>query len=109
MPYDERLADRIREALLARPDIVEKKMFGGIAFMVGGKMAVGVLGEDLIVRLGPEDATAAISEDGVRPFDFTGRPSKTMVYVGPERIGDESGLAGWVEAGADYAASLPAD
>jgi TfoX/Sxy family transcriptional regulator of competence genes len=104
--YDERLADRIRDALSGHPDVVEKRMFGGIAFMVAGKMAVGVLGEDLIVRLGADDATKALAEDGVREFDFTGRPSKTMVYVAPERTGEDDELAEWVEAGADYAASL---
>ena len=106
MAYDEQLADRVREALAARSEVVEKKMFGGIAFMVAGKMAVGVLGDDLIVRLGGDDAAAALREDGVREFDFTGRPSKTMVYVAPERTADDDELAEWVEAGADHAASL---
>jgi TfoX/Sxy family transcriptional regulator of competence genes len=106
MAYDEQLADRVRDALAARAEVVEKKMFGGIAFMVDGKMAVGVLGDDLIVRLGQDDAAAALAEDGVREFDFTGRPSKTMVYVGAERTGDDAELAEWVESGADHAASL---
>ena len=108
MAYDERLADRIRDALAGR-DVSEKRMFGGIAFMVGDKMAVGVLDEDLIVRLGADDAAKALAEEGVREFDFTGRASKTMVYVSPERIGEDAELAEWVEAGADYAASLASD
>ena len=106
MAFDEQLADRVRDALSARTEVVEKKMFGGIAFMVAGKMAVGVLGDELIVRLGEDDAAAAIGEDGVRAFDFTGRPSKTMVYVEPERTAADRDLAEWVEAGADLAASL---
>jgi TfoX/Sxy family transcriptional regulator of competence genes len=106
--YDEQLADRVREQLSARADVSERKMFGGIAFMVAGNMACGVLGEDLIVRLGDEEGEKAVREDGVRPFDFTGKPMKRIVYVSPERTSDEAGLAEWVEAGADFAASLPA-
>jgi len=105
--YDEALADRARELLSARAEISERKMFGGIAFMVAGNMACGVMGEDLIVRLGDEEAAKALAEEGVRPFDFTGRPMKTTVYVSPERTADDAGLSEWVEAGADYAASLP--
>ena len=108
MAYDEALADRVRDVLSARADVSERKMFGGVAFMVAGNMACGVLGEDLIVRLGEEEAEKALDEDGVRPFDFTGRPTKTTVYVGPERTAEGAGLAEWVEAGADHAASLPA-
>jgi TfoX/Sxy family transcriptional regulator of competence genes len=108
MTYDEALAERVREQISARADVTEKKMFGGIAFMVAGNMACGVLGEDLIVRLGDEDGERALGEDGVRPFDFTGRPMKSIVYVSPERTTDAHGLAQWVDAGADYAASLPA-
>ena len=108
MAYDEALADRVRELISARSDVSERKMFGGIAFMVGGNMACGVLGDELIVRLGEADAEQALAEDGVREFDFTGRPMKTTIFVAPERTSDEAGLAEWVEAGADYAASLPA-
>ncbi|MGH2923547.1 MAG: TfoX/Sxy family protein [Solirubrobacterales bacterium] len=109
MPYDELLADRVRDALTARPEVSERQMFGGIGFMVAGKMSVGVIGEELIVRLDPEDADKALAEDGVREFDFTGRPMKGWIYVAPDRTGDESELVGWVEAGADYAASLAPD
>jgi TfoX/Sxy family transcriptional regulator of competence genes len=105
--YDEDLAQRVREVLTARSDLGERKMFGGIAFMVAGNMACGVLKEDLIVRLGDDEGEKALAEDGVRPFDFTGKPMKGIVYVSPERISDDAELAEWVEAGADYAASLP--
>jgi TfoX/Sxy family transcriptional regulator of competence genes len=108
MAYDEQLADRVRDLLASRADVSERKMFGGIAFMVAGNMACGVLGENLIVRLGDEEGEKALAEDGVRPFDFTGKPMKSIVYVSPERTSDAAGLAEWVEAGADYAASLPA-
>ncbi|HEX5894185.1 MAG TPA: TfoX/Sxy family protein [Solirubrobacterales bacterium] len=107
MAYDEKLADRVRELLASRSEVSERKMFGGIAFMVAGNMACGVLGEDLIVRLGDEDGERALAEDGVRPFDFTGKPMRNIVYVSPERTSDEDGLSEWVDAGADFAASLP--
>jgi TfoX/Sxy family transcriptional regulator of competence genes len=107
MAYDEDLAERVREVLAARSDVSERKMFGGIAFMVAGNMACGVLGEELIVRLGDEEGEKALAEDGVRPFDFTGKPMKGIVYVSPEQLTGDAGLTEWVEAGADHAASLP--
>jgi TfoX/Sxy family transcriptional regulator of competence genes len=106
--YDEALAGRVRDLLSPRADVSERRMFGGIAFIVDGNMACGVMGEDLIVRLDDEEARRALSEEGVRPFDFTGRPMKTTVYVSPERTRDDAELAEWVDAGADYASSLPA-
>jgi TfoX/Sxy family transcriptional regulator of competence genes len=108
MAYDEALADRVRDLLSARADVLERKMFGGIAFMVAGNMACGVLGEELIVRLGEEEGEKALAEEGVRPFDFTGKPMKGIVYVSSERTSDDAGLAEWVDAGAGYASSFPA-
>jgi TfoX/Sxy family transcriptional regulator of competence genes len=108
MAYDEVLADRVRELVSARADLSERKMFGGIGFMVGGNMAVGVIGDELIVRLEPDDAEKALAEQGVREFDFTGRPMKGWIFVASERTADDTGLGEWVDAGADYAASLPA-
>ena len=108
MAFDEALADRVREVLEARAELSERRMFGGIAFMLSGNMCCGVIGEDLMVRLGPEEAPQALKEDGVRPMDFTGKPMKTAVYVSPEVTADDSKLAEWVEAGADFASSLPA-
>jgi TfoX/Sxy family transcriptional regulator of competence genes len=105
--YDEALAERIRDLLAPRTDLTERKMFGGIAFMVGGNMAIGVLGDDLIVRLDPADAERALAEPHVRPMDFTGRPMKGMVFVEPAATATDDHLAGWVDAGADFAASLP--
>jgi TfoX/Sxy family transcriptional regulator of competence genes len=107
MAYDEELAERVRDLLSARSEVTERKMFGGIAFMVAGNMACGVLGDELIVRLGDDEGEKALAEDGVRPFDFTGKPMKNIVYVSPERTSDDVGLTEWIEAGADYAASLP--
>jgi TfoX/Sxy family transcriptional regulator of competence genes len=105
--YDEALADRVRDLLASRSDVTERKMFGGIAFMVAGNMACGVLGDELIVRLGEEGGEKAVAEEGVRPFDFTGKPMRNIVYISPERTSDDDGLTEWVDAGADFAASLP--
>ena len=107
MAYDEVLADRVREVLAPHSDLSERQMFGGIAFMLAGNMCCGVIGEDLMVRLGPDEGPKALGEEGVRPMDFTGKPMKTAVYVSPEVTSDDGGLAGWVEAGAAYASSLP--
>lgn len=107
MAYDETLAERLRDVLAARESVGERKMFGGIAFMVGGNMAVGVIGDDLMVRLDPADAEQALAQPHVRPMDFTGRPMKGMVYVDSAGTATGEDLVGWVEAGADFAASLP--
>ena len=107
MAFDEALADRIRDALAPRQEVSERRMFGGIAFMIAGNMACGVIGDDLMVRLGAEDAEKALAEPHVRPMDFTGKPMKTAIYVDPEGTADDAALAAWVEAGADFAASLP--
>jgi hypothetical protein len=82
-------------------------MFGGIAFMIAGNMATGVIGDDLMVRLDPADAERALTEPHVRPMDFTGKPSRGMVYVDPVGTEGDRALTAWVEAGADFAASLP--
>ena len=107
MAYDEELAGRIREVISMRDEVAEKKMFGGVAWMVGGNMACGVVGEELMVRLGPEEAEKALAEEHVRVMDFTGRPMRGFVIVEAPAIADEEGLAGWVDAGADFASSLP--
>lgn len=107
MAYDEDLADRVRAALAGREALSERKMFGGVGFMLAGNMACGIIGEDLIVRLDPADAELALAEPGVRPFDYTGRPMKGWVYVSSAVTGPDDALASWVDAGADFAASLP--
>jgi TfoX/Sxy family transcriptional regulator of competence genes len=107
MAFDEALADRIRDILAPRPELTERKMFGGIAFMLAGNMAVGIVGDDLMVRLDPVDAEKALGEPHTRPMDFTGKPMKNMVYVDSQGTASDEDLASWVEAGADYASSLP--
>lgn len=107
MAYDEALADRIRDAIGVRSGVTERKMFGGIAWMVGGNMACGAIDDRLIVRLDPDEAERALSEPHVGPFDATGRPMRGFVTVGPEGVADEAELVRWVDCGADHAASLP--
>ena len=107
MAYDESLAERVRDLLAYNGDVSERKMFGGIAWMLNGNMACGVHGEELIVRLGPEDGARALAEPHTRAFDFTGKPIKGFVLVDAEATGDEAGLAAWVESGIGFAASLP--
>lgn len=107
MAFDEALADRIRDILAPRSEVGERKMFGGIAFMVAGNMACGVIGDDLMLRLSAADAERALTEPHVRPMDFTGKPMKTAIYVDVEGTADDEALASWVDAGADYASSLP--
>jgi TfoX/Sxy family transcriptional regulator of competence genes len=107
MAYDEALADRIRQALANEPAVTERKMFGGIAFMVAGNMACGVIGDDLMVRVGPDAHAAALAEPHVRPMDFANRPMQGYVYVDPDGVRSAEDLARWVHAGAVVATSLP--
>lgn len=107
MAYDEKLAERVRGVLGRRRGISEKKMFGGLAFLVKGHMACGVLGDDLIVRVGPDEYETALQRAGARPMDFTGRSMKGMVYVGPRGYRRAPSLRAWVERGVSYARSLP--
>jgi TfoX/Sxy family transcriptional regulator of competence genes len=105
--FDEALAARVREALAENADISELQMFGGIAFLLSGNMAVGVSKEDLMVRIDPDDQEEALAHDGVRPFDMTGRPMKGWILVAPEATAEDSDLAQWITQGLDFAGSLP--
>ncbi|HYU60606.1 MAG TPA: TfoX/Sxy family protein [Solirubrobacterales bacterium] len=107
MAYDADLAERVRDAIALRDGLSEREMFGGIGFMVGGNMACGVLGDELIVRLAPADAERALAEEHTRVFDYSGRPMKGWIFVASEGLGSDDQLAEWVDAGADFAASLP--
>ena len=108
MAYDERLAERIRAIVGDRPDLTERKMFGGIAFMLNGNMFCGITRDDLMVRVGPDRFEEALASPGARLMDFTGRPSKGMAFVGPEGYATDEALRGWVEQTLDYARSLRA-
>lgn len=107
MAYDEGLAHRIREALADQPGLTEKKMFGGIAFMVQGNMACGVSGEEIMVRVGPDKMDSAVSHPHVRPADMSGRPMKGWVLVEPEGYELDEALEAWVKRGVGFALSLP--
>jgi len=107
MAFDEGLAQRIRELLVDQPELVEKKMFGGIGFMLQGNMACGVNKNEMIVRVGPEKYEAAVIRPHARPFDFTGRPMKGWVMVSPEGSSDDGDLQDWVTEGVTFALSLP--
>lgn len=108
MAYDEGLAQRIREVLDETAGATEKKMFGGLCFLIGGNMTCGVVGDELMVRVGPEAYEDALAQPHAREMDFTGRPMKGMVYVAADALDDDDVLAGWVERGAAFAGSLPA-
>lgn len=107
MAYDEDLARRIREQLAAESGLTEKAMFGGLAFLRDGNMAVGLSGDDLMVRVGPDGSDDALARPHTRPFDMTGRPMKGWILVAPEGIGDNRGLGAWVARGITFARSLP--
>ena len=107
MAFDEQLATSVRNELARRPGLVEKKMFGGVAFLVIGNMSVGIHGKELIVRIAPDATEAALKEPGVRIFDITGRPMKGWLLVGGAALKDPASLAKWVRRGVDFAASLP--
>lgn len=107
MPYDATLAGRLRDALAARHGIEEKKMFGGVGFLLNGNMLVGVWKESLIVRLGPQAYEKALREPCVRPFAITGRPMKGWVMVDPEGIEDDRPLNDYVERAVLFVQTLP--
>ncbi|MBI3857993.1 MAG: TfoX/Sxy family protein [Planctomycetes bacterium] len=107
MAQNDDLAERIRRALARRRDVTEKRMFGGVAFMVRGHMACGTVRGSLMVRLGEEGAAAALKEPHVEPMDFTGKPLKTMAYVRPGGIRTDAALRPWVDRAAEFALTLP--
>jgi TfoX/Sxy family transcriptional regulator of competence genes len=107
MAYNLSLAERIRDELKSIPGLQEKKMFGGIGFIIHGNMACGVHGEDLIVRTGPDNYQAALTQPHTRPFDMTGKPMAGWILVDPKGYAVESDLRRWVRQGVKFAQSLP--
>ncbi|MBI3463665.1 MAG: TfoX/Sxy family protein [Planctomycetes bacterium] len=108
MPYSESLAERIRRAVAGQHGIEEKKMFGGIGFLLRGNMCVGVWKDSLVARLGPEQASEALRQPFVADFDITGRPMKGWVVVTAEGVDDDEQLKRWIERAASFVATLPA-
>jgi TfoX N-terminal domain len=106
MAFDEVLADRVRERLHEDPGVAEKRMFGGIAFLTRGNMTVGVHGDELIARIGPDDTDAALGEPGVRVFDITGRPMRGWILVAGQHLDDDD-LDRWLTQAKAFVATLP--
>lgn len=107
MAYDENIANRLRAALAAEGNVTERKMFGGLAFMVGGHMCCGVMGDELMVRVGPEQYQAALAAPHARIMDFTGKPMRGMVMVSAAGANEDDEVAAWVERGLRFVKSLP--
>lgn len=107
MAYDEGLAQRVREIIEDLPGFNEKKMFGGICWLIHGNMAGGIINDEIIIRVGPENHESALAQPHTRVFDITGRVMKGWVMVSPQGHEDEQDLADWIKKGVDFALSLP--
>jgi hypothetical protein len=105
--YDEGLAHRIRDHLGDDPRIAERKMFGGLAFLSGGNLACGIVGDELMVRVGPDAWPVALARPHAREMDFTGRSMKGMVYVAVDGFAEDDDLHAWIDRGLAYAQALP--
>ena len=108
MPYDEGLAERVRTLFEDREDVTERKMFGGLCFMINGNMCCGITKHDLMLRLGKDEAIAALKRPHARDMDFTGKPLKGFVYIDPEGYAEDEDLEDWIGRAAAFAESLPA-
>ena len=108
MAYDEELADRIREQIGDEQNLTEKKMFGGLAFLVGGNMAIAASGQGgLLVRVDPEESDQLVSSTEATTMEMRGREMKGWLRVASEHVGTKEQVAEWVERGTSYARSLP--
>lgn len=108
MAYDEGLAERVREALADRSDLTEKKMFGGLCFLLGGNMACGIVGEELMLRVGPDGYEETLARPHAREMDFTGRALRGMVYVGADGLREDDELRDRLAGAVAFAGGLPA-
>lgn len=108
MAFDEGLAERIREFLQHKPNYSEKKMFGGLAFMQDGHMFVGIVGDVLMARVGPDAYQQALGRSHVREMDFTGKPMKGYVFVDPPGFENDEMLENWIAECCSFAQTLPA-
>jgi len=107
MPYDEGVAERIRELFADRHDVEEKKMFGGIAFMLRGHMCVGVVHDVLMARVGPDQYETALKQPHARKMDFTGKPMKGFLYVDPAGFESDDQLQDWISLCESFIKTLP--
>jgi TfoX/Sxy family transcriptional regulator of competence genes len=108
LAYDEAIAGRIRELFPTAGEVTEKKMFGGIAFMLRGNMCCGVIGDKLMLRVGADGHEGALRLPHAREMDFTGKPMKGFIYVDPAGFRSGKSLKRWVDMAVKYARSLPA-
>lgn len=108
MSFDEGLAERVRALLGNDAKVSERRMFGGLAFLYQGNMACGILGDELMVRVGPDACAGALTRPYAREMDFTGRSMKGMVYIGVDGFAEDDDLESWVSQGIDFARSFPA-
>ncbi len=107
MAYDAGVAQRVREAMQDIAGVVERKMFGGLAFMVYGNMCVGVVREELMVRVGPEQYEYVLNLPYARKMDFTGKPLKGFIYVAAPGFSSDTDLIKWIETGYAFVRTLP--
>ena len=108
MAYDEELAERIRALLGSRAPLSEKKMFGGLAFLIGGNMAIAASGQGgILVRVDPEESDALVATTPAEPMEMRGRTMAGWLRIDTAAVADDHALAEWVERGVGYAASLP--
>lgn len=108
MAYDLKTAERVRRILSSRSDVAEKRMVGGLSFLVGGSMCCGVTGSALMVRIGAEARERVLAERHVRSMKFAGRPLAGFVLIDPEGFRTDAALAAWVQRGLDFVATRPA-
>ena len=107
MAFDEGLAERLRGCFAVRNDVEEKKMFGGLCFMVSSHMCCGIVGESLMARVGPDKYDESLKREHVSEMDFTGKSMKGMIYVSPEGVAEDENLTYWVGLCAAFIATLP--
>lgn len=107
MAYDEGVAQRVREALEARPNVLERRFFGGLAFMLNGYICIVVVGHELTVRVGASQYEACLKLPHARPMDFTGKPLTGFLYVGEKGFESDADLLGWIERAVTFVSRLP--
>lgn len=107
MAYDEQMAGRVRKAVASREGLSERKMFGGLCLMLNGNMFAGLIGEELMLRVGPQRFEELLAKPGARPMDFTGRPMNGYLYVSPAAYATDKALSEWLDYALSFVATLP--
>jgi TfoX/Sxy family transcriptional regulator of competence genes len=107
MAYDESVAQRVRQELLRRDGLSERKMFGGLCLMLYGNMFAGIINDELMLRVGPENSDELLARPGARPMDFTGKPMKGYLYVEPSAFATPDALKGWLGHALSFVETLP--